>query len=155
MIDARFIIAAGAAAVCVAVGFGAGWSLRGNEVAELKAEHFNLIEQINRESNEAYSALADQLADREKRLAEALSARDSALALASAARADASRLRVLADNRSAAIRALPAATGASCDRDRERLARCVSLLGEGAELVGEGSGLSLRLAGDNAVAGVK
>ena len=130
-------------------------SARDAEIAELKEEHHHLIDQINRETNEAYAALADKLADREKRLAAALSARDDALALAANARADASRLRILADNRSKALRALPSGGGASCAGEREQLARCTQLLGEGAELVGEGAGLSLGIAGDKGVAGVR
>lgn len=118
------------------------------EIKELRDEHLHLVEQINRESNEAYSALADQLADREKRLADALSARDDALALAATARADASRLRILADNRSKALRALPTGSGVACAGEREQLARCVGLLGEGVDLLSEGAGLSLRTAAD-------
>ena len=139
----------------IAVG---GWvenSIADREINELKEEHFKLVEQINKEGNEAYALLLDKLKAREKELADALDARDRAVAVGNALRADAGRLRQRADKASAGLRALPRASDASCQRDRERLARCTELLGEGADLAGEGAGLALRIAGDKDAIGVK
>ena len=146
-------------AVCFAVGLAVGgWAADRHaqgEINELKEEHLHLINEITTKTNEAYSELADKLQQREKELAAALDARDRAVALADSLRADARRVREQADRASARLRALPGTDGSACVSDRERLARCVGLLGEGVELAGEGAGLSLRTAADKDAVGIK
>lgn len=90
-----------------------------------------------------------------KRLSEALAARDKALARAESVRRDAVRVRVSAAGTSRKLADLSRAHAASGDGNSERLARCESLLGEGAELLGrgvelssEGAGLAERVAAD-------
>lgn len=149
--------------VPVAVAFAVGVCIGGDlasrvsqsEIDELKEQHFHLIEEINRKSNEAYSELSDKLRDREKALAAALDSRDRALAVADNLRADAVRLREQATRASQRLRAMPRADGPACVSDRERLARCVGLLGEGAGLAGEGAAISIGVAADKDVVGVK
>lgn len=146
-------------AVCFSVGLAVGgWAAdryAQGEINELKEEHLHLINEITTKTNEAYSELSDKLRDREKALAAALDSRDRALAVADDLRADAVRLREQTTRAGERLRAVSAAPGASCKREREQLGRCTGLLGEGVDLLSEGAGLSLRTAADKDVAGVK
>ena len=101
------------------------------------------------------SAARKKEEDSAKRLSEALAARDKALARAESVRRDAVRVRVSAADTSKRLADLSRAHAASGDGNSERLARCESLLGEGAELLGrgvelssEGAGLAERVAAD-------
>ena len=78
-------------------------------------------------------------------MADALAARDKALSDARAVRVTAVRVRDAADTRAKSDLQIAQDTG---DRTQERLARCESLLGEGAELAGEGAELLTRVAAD-------
>ena len=78
-------------------------------------------------------------------MADALAARDKALSDARAVRVTAVRVRDAADTRAKSDLQAARDTG---DRTQERLARCESLLGEGASLAGEGAELSTRIAAD-------
>ena len=94
-------------------------------LAKLEAE---TAERIAKQEEESYEVYRKQ----QEALAEALAARDKALRSAGALRRDAVRLRQLAETR------------ADADSGSDRLARCERLLGEGADLVGEGAELSAR-----------
>lgn len=90
-----------------------------------------------------------------ERLSEALAERDKALARAESVRRDAVRVREQSRDTSKRLADLSRAHAASGDGNSERLARCESLLGEGAELLGrgvelssEGAGLAERVAAD-------
>ncbi len=80
-----------------------------------------------------------------KKVSEALAERDRALASISGLRSNAVRVRDAADTRAKSDLQIARDTG---DRTQERLARCESLLGEGAELAGEGAELLTRVAAD-------
>ena len=80
-----------------------------------------------------------------KKVSEALAERDRALASISGLRSNAVRVRDAADTRAKSDLQAARDTG---DRTQERLARCESLLGEGAELAGEGAELSARVSAD-------
>ena len=74
------------------------------------------------------------LQERNQQLKAAQAKLDQALRDASALRRNAARLRVIADSRA----------NADSQSGDDRLARCERLLGEGAELVGEGAEVSAR-----------
>ena len=153
MIDWKMLIPV---LICgIALGYHLGTTITQREVEELKEQHFHLLAEIQQKTGEEYAALADKLQEREKALAAALDARDRAVALADSLRADARRVREQADRASQRLRAMPRADGSACVSDRERLARCVGLLGEGAGLAGEGAAISIGVAADKDVVGVK
>lgn len=81
-----------------------------------------------------------ELKKRQEALDEAVSKLDASMRDADDLRRNAVRLRERANARAAADRG-----SGSCNP--ERLARCESLLGEGADLVGEGAEISIRIAG--------
>lgn len=153
MIDWKMLIPV---LICgIALGYHLGTTITQKEVEELKEQHFHLLAEIQQKTGEEYAALADKLQEREKTLAAALDARDRAVAVADSLRADARRVREQADRAGQRLSSLPRADSPACQRDRERLARCVGLLGEGVELAGEGAGLSLRTAADKDAIGVR
>ena len=93
---------------------------------------------VEKEAQERYEKQSRQLAD-------ALAARDKALSDARDVRVTSVRVRDAADTRAKSDLQIARDTG---DRTQERLARCESLLGEGAELAGEGAELLTRVAAD-------
>lgn len=114
------------------------------DIDELKASHAMALAEKEKENranerkqNEALSAAWEEVERQKAELAE--SRADSG-----SLRIELERVRNLADN----YRARLSAAGAdSCTPIRKRLARCVGLLEEGAELSAEGAELSQRLAG--------
>lgn len=132
--------------VAVAGLFGGGYQCGHNrtaaayeaKIAALKADWQAKSDAAEKEAQERYEKQS-------KKLADALAARDKAMASARAVRTVAVRVRDAADTRAKSDLQTARDTG---DRDKERLARCESLLGEGAELVGEGVELSARVSAD-------
>ena len=108
------------------------------QIAALKADWQAKSDAVEKEAQERYEKQSRQLAD-------ALAARDKALSDARAVRVTAVRVRDAADTRAKSDLQAARDTG---DRTQERLARCESLLGEGAELAGEGAELLTRVAAD-------
>lgn len=106
------------------------------QIAEMEAEQALAIKEKTDEYRSKEQAQAAKLAQAIDALAKA---RANAVDLG----ADLERVRKLADSYRAR---LPAADGGSCGADRERLARCVSLLSEGAELSAEGARISEEIA---------
>lgn len=108
-----------------------------------------------------YSARAQAQAERNlqnerenaETLAAAIAARDNALRELAASRSNADGLR----NQLAAYeRRLRAPGTSACESERKRLAGCVGLLREGADLASEGAGLAQRIAIDkDALAALK
>lgn len=96
-------------------------------------------ERIAKQEEESYEVYRKQ----QEALAEALAQRDKALRSVADLRATADRLRRQADARAAAEAASDPGDGRG-----ERLGNCLRLLGEGAELVAEGAGLSVRVSAD-------
>ena len=108
-----------------------------------------------------YSARAQAQAERNlqnerenaESLAAAIAARDNALRELAASRGDADGLR---DKLAAYERRLRAPGTSACESERKRLAGCVGLLREGADLAAEGAGLAQRIAIDkDALAALK
>ena len=108
------------------------------QIASLKADWQAKSEAVEKEAQERYEKQS-------RRMAVALAARDKALSDARAVRVTAVRVRDAADTRAKSDLQAARDTG---DRTQERLARCESLLGEGAELAGEGAELLTRVAAD-------
>ena len=108
------------------------------QISELKSDWQKQTRAEEKEAQERYEKQSRQLAD-------ALAARDKALSDARAVRVTAVRVRDAADTRAKSDLQIARDTG---DRTQERLARCESLLGEGAELAGEGAELLTRVAAD-------
>ena len=108
------------------------------QISELKSDWQKQTRAVEKEAQERYEKQS-------KQLAEALAARDKAMVSARTVRTVAVRVRDAADTRAKSDLQAARDTG---DRTQERLARCESLLGEGAELVGEGASLSVRVAAD-------
>lgn len=108
------------------------------QISELKSDWQKQTRAVEKEAQERYEKQSRQLAD-------ALAARDKALSDARAVRVTAVRVRDAADTRAKSDLQIAQDTG---DRTQERLARCESLLGEGAELAGEGAELLTRVAAD-------
>ena len=108
------------------------------QIAALKAGWQAKSDAAEKEAQEKYE-------DQNKKLSQALAQRDKALSNARAVRISAVRVRDAADTRAASDLQTARDSG---DRDKERLARCESLLGEGASLAGEGAELSTRIAAD-------
>ena len=111
------------------------------QISELKSDWQKQTRAVEKEAQERYEKQSRQLAD-------ALAARDKALSDARAVRVTAVRVRDAADTRAKSDLQAARDTG---DRTQERLARCEKLLGEGADLVGEGSELLTRVAADKDV----
>ena len=108
------------------------------QISALKSDWQKQTRAVEKEAQERYEKQSRQLAD-------ALAARDKALSDARAVRVTAVRVRDVADTRAKSDLQIARDTG---DRTQERLARCESLLGEGAELAGEGAELLTRVAAD-------
>lgn len=108
------------------------------QISELKSDWQKQTRAVEKEAQERYDKQS-------KQLAEALAARDKAMVSARAVRVTAVRVRDAADTRAKSDLQAARDTG---DRTQERLARCESLLGEGAELAGEGAELLTRVAAD-------
>ena len=108
------------------------------QISELKSDWQKQTRAVEKEAQERYEKQS-------KQLAEALAARDKAMVSARAVRVTAVRVRDAADTRAKSDLQAARDTG---DRTQERLARCESLLGEGAELAGEGAELLTRVAAD-------
>ena len=108
------------------------------QIAALKADWQAKSDAVEKEAQERYEKQSKQLAD-------VLAARDKALASARDVRISAVRVRDAADTRAKSDLQIAQDTG---DRTQERLARCESLLGEGAELAGESAEILTRVAAD-------
>ena len=108
------------------------------QIAALKADWQAKRDAAEKEAQDRYEKQSKQLAD-------ALAERDKAMADAGRVRTVAVRVRDAADTRAKSD--LQTARDAG-DHTQERLARCESLLGEGADLVGEGVELSARVSAD-------
>ena len=108
------------------------------QIAALKADWQAKSDAAEKEAQEKYE-------EQSKKLSQALAARDKAMADARAVRVTSARVRDAADARAQSDLQAARDTG---DRTRERLARCESLLGEGAELAGEGAELLTRVSAD-------
>ena len=108
------------------------------QIASLKADWKAKSDAVEKEAQEKYE-------EQTKKLSAALAQRDKALASAHSLRTTAVRVRDAADTRAKSDLQTARDSG---DRDKERLARCESLLGEGANLVGEGVELSARVSAD-------
>lgn len=80
-----------------------------------------------------------------EKLSDAIAARDAALRELDAARGDSDGLR---EQLASYERRLRTAGSGACESDRKRLAGCVSLLREGADLASEGARLAQRIAID-------
>lgn len=113
-------------------------ALYGEDIAELREDYATRAQSLEVKYREKERGYAQSLVD-------AWEARDEALARASDLSGDLDRVRLEAD---AARRRLSAASDATCDAERERLARCADLLGRGADLVRRGVELSERTAID-------
>lgn len=113
-------------------------ALYGEDIAELREDYATRTQSLEVKYREKERGYAQSLVD-------AWEARDEALARASDLSGDLDRVRLEAD---AARRRLSAASDATCDAERERLARCADLLGRGADLVRRGVELSERTAID-------
>lgn len=113
-------------------------ALYGEDIAELREDYATRAQSLEVKYREKERGYAQSLVD-------AWEARDEALARASDLSGDLDRVRLEAD---AARRRLSAASDATCDAERERLARCADLLGRGADLVRRGVDLSERVAID-------
>lgn len=132
------VATAAACALCAFAGYRYAAALYTSDVEALRADYAARAAQLEenyrakeRESTEALSAAWD--------------ARDKALADAVDLRGDLERVRREgADLR----RRLSAAKPGACDACRAKLAGCVGLLEEGANLLEEGSSLSQRIAAD-------
>lgn len=130
---------AGVTALFVALAFFSGYryaaALYEADIAQLMKEHALAI----KEKTDEYRA-KEQL--QAKQLAEAWSQFEQARAESVDLRADVERVRKQADDYQ---RRLSRADTDSCGPVRERLARCVVLVREGAELSAEGADLSVRV----------
>lgn len=113
-------------------------ALYGEDIAALREDYATRAQSLEVKYREKERGYAQSLVD-------AWEARDEALARASDLSGDLDRVRLEAD---AARRRLSAASDATCDAERERLARCADLLGRGADLVRRGVDLSERTAID-------
>lgn len=113
-------------------------ALYGEDIAALREDYATRAQSLEVKYREKERGYAQSLVD-------AWEARDEALARASDLSGDLDRVRLEAD---AARRRLSAASDATCDAERERLARCADLLGRGADLVRRGVELSERTAID-------
>lgn len=125
-----------AAAIAVAMIFGAGYHMAANrykrEIAEVCAKNAHtaaVAEAQNREKEKRY---AERLSEAVDKLAAATADRDSL-------RSDLDRVRT--DN-AALKRALSSNAGATCATERAAIARCSELLERGAELAVRGSGMA-------------
>lgn len=129
---------AGVSAV-LAIFFSGVWA--GAKLCEASGARVKLEaqERIAKQEEESYEVYRKQ----QEALAEALAQRDRALRSVADLRATADRLRRQADARAAAEAASDPGDGRG-----ERLGSCLRLLGEGAELVAEGAGLSVRVSAD-------
>lgn len=130
--------AVAACALCAYGGCQYAAALYGRDIAELREDYAARA-----------AALEEKYREKERQGAEAISAaweeRDRAMADAVDLRGDLERVRREgADLR----RRLSATKPGACDACRAKLAVCVSLLEEGAELLAEGSSLSQRIASD-------
>lgn len=142
----RILIIALAAVAGVALVFGGGYryghtrtaAAYESKIAALKADWRAKSDDAEKEAQERYEKQS-------KKLADALAARDKALSDARSVRLTAVRVRGAADTRAKSDLQTARDSG---DRYKERLARCESLLGEGADLVGEGVELSARVSAD-------
>ena len=113
------------------------------QISELKSDWQKQTEAVEKEAQERYEKQS-------RRMAVALAARDKVLSDARAVRVTSVRVTSVRVRDAAGTRAksdlqIARDTG---DRTQERLARCESLLGEGAELAGEGAELLTRVAAD-------
>ena len=108
------------------------------QIKDMKADWQSKVSAVEKEAQEKYE-------EQSKRLSQALAQRDKALASARSLRVTSARVRDAADTRAKSDLQIARDTG---DRTQERLARCESLLGEGAELAGEGAELLTRVAAD-------
>lgn len=128
----------GAGLACAVAGYQFAAALYGQDIAELREDYATRARELEEQYREKES-----LANAKVRAA--WEERDIALARANDLSDDVARVRLEAD---AARRRLSAASDATCDAERERLARCADLLGRGADLVRRGVELSERTAID-------
>ena len=130
--------AVAACALCAFGGYRYAAALYGKDIAELREDYAVRA-----------AALEEKYREKERQGAEAISAaweeRDRAMADAVDLRGDLERVR---REGSDLRRRLSATKPSACDACRAKLAVCVSLLEEGAELLAEGSSLSQRIASD-------
>ena len=116
------------------------------EISRLQAE-YSAKAQAMAESN------LEEAKKSAKRLSDAITARDAALRELDAARGDSDGLR---DELASYQRKLSATGTGACESERKRLAGCVRLLREGADLASEGARLAQRIAIDkDAIAALK
>lgn len=116
------------------------------EISQLQAE-YSAKAQAMAESN------LEEAKKSAKKLSDAITARDAALRQLAASRGDVDGLR---DELASYQRKLSAAGTGACESERKRLAGCVRLLREGADLASEGARLAQRIAIDkDAIAALK
>ena len=132
------LVAAIAAAVVFAFGYGVAANAYEADIAELHADY------------QAAAAAQAKINQKEaennaQKLADAISARDEALARAGNLDGTVARLR---EQAASYERRLSAAGSGACKPCKDELSRCVRLLSEGAGLAGEGADLSVRIAAD-------
>ena len=132
------LVAAIAAAVVFAFGYGVAANAYEADIAELHADY------------QAAAAAQAKIHQKEaetnaKKLAEAITARDEALERAGTLDGTVARLR---EQAAGYERRLSAAGSSACKPCKAELVRCVRLLSEGAGLAGEGADLSGRIAAD-------
>lgn len=132
------LVAAIAAAVVFAFGYGVAANAYEADIAELHADY------------QAAAATQAKINQKEaennaQKLADAISARDEALARAGNLDSTVARLR---EQAAGYERRLSTAGSGACKPCKDELSRCVRLLSEGAGLAGEGADLSVRIAAD-------
>lgn len=126
------------AVAAAAAGYAFAASLYKADLAELERRYADAAQ-------EAAQKNLKESEENVKKLSEALAERDDALDALRASRSESDRLRERAE--SLADR-LSAAGAGACHRERESLASCIRLLGEGVDLAGEGAELFGRSAAD-------
>lgn len=128
-------------------GFGAGRYSLGKQVAEIKAEYAQRESELNSAALKNYTELQERYKDAQKRIDVAIAEKRRAVAMADDLRSRANQLHKQSEAYANKYREL-SRTSDTCRSERERVAKCAGLLGEGAELVSEGAGLSSRLNAD-------
>lgn len=120
----------------------AGYTLAANhykaEIARLYADYSKTAQTVAEANLKEARRSAEKLSD-------AIAARDAALRDLAASRSGADGLR---EQLASYERKLSAAGAGACESERKRLAGCVSLLREGADLAAEGARLAVRTSAD-------
>lgn len=147
MINPKIFIVCGAVAVVFLAGFGAGRYSLGKQVAELEAEFAQRENELNSAALIRYTELQERYKDAQKRIDVAIAEKRKAVAMANDLRGRADQLHKQSEVYANQYRELSRTTD-TCRSERERIAKCAGLLGEGAELVSQGAGLSSRLNAD-------